>query len=100
GGADTPEDVNGGFQKALSKLEWKSFTKNLVHIADAPCHGRDFHKCGDDNHPNGYKDDKPWKDIFNEMIQKRIYYLFIKILPATDLMFQKFKTISEECGAI
>jgi len=53
GGADFPEDVQGGFHKALG-LSWSADSvKTAFHIADAPGHGKDL--CGDsfDNYPNG-----------------------------------------------
>ena len=54
GSGDTPEDVNGAFQKVI-KMDWQGQAKMIVHIADAPCHGRDFHSA-DDNHPNGHRE--------------------------------------------
>jgi len=98
GGADCPEDVNGGFQKALFNLEWQSQAKMIVHIADAPCHGRDFHSTGD-TYPNGHVDDKPWNVIFKEIVDKHMDYLFLKIGTVTDKMFSKFKEIAESQGA-
>jgi hypothetical protein len=43
GGQDTCEDVNGGFQKVLYSLDWKHLTRTMIHIADAPPHGKRFH---------------------------------------------------------
>ncbi len=45
GGADAPEDVLGGIQKAL-QASWKQQTRCLVHIADAPAHGSSLHDMG------------------------------------------------------
>ena len=44
GGGDGPEDVFGGIDAALN-LSWdpQCGTKVIFHIADAPCHGTDFH---------------------------------------------------------
>ena len=55
GGGDFPEDVQGGFNKALG-LSWKTGSvKSAFHIADAPGHGKDI--CGyGDNHPKGSPD--------------------------------------------
>ena len=98
GGGDTPEDVNGGFVKTLG-LDWKSGVRMLVHIADAPCHGKEFHNC-DDNHPKGYKGDKDWNKIFKELVEKRLDYLFLKINDSTDKMFEKFKALAGKHGAV
>ena len=97
GGGDTPEDVNGAFQKVLA-MEWQGQAKMIVHIADAPCHGRDFHNA-DDNHPNGHKDDVAWDQIFKEIVNQHMDYLLLKINYQTDKMFDKFKEIAEAHGA-
>ena len=43
GGADAAEDVCGGFEKALKQSWSKKATKVAVIVADAPCHGSEFH---------------------------------------------------------
>ena len=52
GGADFPEDVQGGFNKALNMKWRKGSTKTAFHIADAPGHGKDI-RDGGDSYPNG-----------------------------------------------
>lgn len=42
GGGDTPEDMLGGIQRALNSA-WLNQTKCIIHIADAPPHGRVNH---------------------------------------------------------
>ncbi|KAL6055637.1 VWFA domain-containing protein [Balamuthia mandrillaris] len=52
GGGDGPEDVMGGLQVMLD-LPWtQQATKVLIHIADAPCHGKQYHSLADD-YPGG-----------------------------------------------
>jgi hypothetical protein len=46
GGADIPEDVLGGIQGALH-MSWKQQTRCIIHIADAPAHGRKLNTCSD-----------------------------------------------------
>jgi hypothetical protein len=36
------EDIVGGLNKVL-ELNWTSNTRLVVHIADAPCHGKKYH---------------------------------------------------------
>ena len=38
GGGDTCEDVFGGLERVI-ELDWKSPTRILIHVADAPQHG-------------------------------------------------------------
>ena len=46
GGKDFTEDVFGGLS-AAANLNWRSPNRVLVHIADAPCHGLQYHGwCG------------------------------------------------------
>merc|ERR1712117_115850 len=47
GGNDTAEDIAGGLKKA-NDLSWKSTTRVVFIIADAPCHGREYCDGGDD----------------------------------------------------
>jgi hypothetical protein len=42
GGNDTPEDMLGGIRRALNST-WKNQSKVIIHIADAPPHGRVNH---------------------------------------------------------
>ena len=52
GGDDAPEDVLGGVRQALN-ASWKQQTRCIIHIADAPPHGRVLHDLRDtqDNYP-------------------------------------------------
>ena len=51
GGGDTPEDVLGGLDQALT-LSWESFCRCIIWFGDAPCHGKQYHSC-DDSYPDG-----------------------------------------------
>ena len=60
GGADLPEDVQGGLNKALG-LSWSADSvKSSFLIADAPGHGKDICAinagCMGDHYPNGSPD--------------------------------------------
>lgn len=54
GGGDGPEDVLGGLN-VVKSFEWQSATRIVYLIADAPCHGTDYHDwgAGADSHPTG-----------------------------------------------
>ena len=47
GGGDGPEDFVGAY-KEVFKMAWRSGTKLIIHIADAPAHCRKY--CGSSNH--------------------------------------------------
>jgi hypothetical protein len=99
GGNDAPDDVNGGFQKSLFEIEWKSMTKVLYHITDAPAHGYMFHDLKDD-HPYGYELDKDWKLIFRRLKDLKVSYTLFDIEGKTQKMFEKFKEMYEEEGGV
>ena len=59
GGADMPEDVQGGLNKALQQDWGLSSVKQVFLICDAPGHGRDLTGnvgCFGDDFPNGSPD--------------------------------------------
>jgi len=92
GGADTAEDIAGAIQQA-NKLSWSQPTKVVFIIADAPCHGTEFHSV-DDSYPAG----TPGIDIIEElrMLQKSteqasMTITFGKITVHTDFMVQRFQ---------
>ena len=55
GGDDEAEDLCGGFEKAIEQSWSENSTKVAMIVADAPCHGREYHNNRDtvDNHPDG-----------------------------------------------
>ena len=93
GGADTPEDMAGAIKEA-KKLAWKKPTKIAFIIADAPCHGEEFHKFED-----SYPDGTPGIDIIEELkrlqqeagSQGTMTITFGRITAHTDDMIKRFQ---------
>ena len=54
GGGDGAEDWVGAYQIAISKIKWRNGKKIIVHICDAPAHGKKYSKLGNDNHKEKY----------------------------------------------
>ncbi|GMT25626.1 hypothetical protein PFISCL1PPCAC_16923, partial [Pristionchus fissidentatus] len=96
GGGSDCEDVIGGMDAAL-KLPWSEAcgTKLIFHIADMPCHGREFHNCGD-SYPNGDPQGRTPKELFSRLREKGIQYYFGKITSFTEIMIQKFSVLYGE----
>lgn len=91
GGRDIPEDINGGLQNVL-RLGWQNFTRSIIHIADAPCHGMEYHDANiGDNYENYAPEDKPFDELFTNLKKESINYLFLKIKDDTDIMTNKFR---------
>jgi len=88
GGGDAPEDVAGGLQKAVG-MSWKSNIKMLVHVADAPAHGSEYHDGLGDNHDGPQTPDPA--DMMRQLGQMKVAYYFFKINSSTDKMIGKLK---------
>jgi len=91
GGGDAPEDVAGGLEKALH-LSWSqssSRIKMIVHVADAPAHGSEYHVGLVDNH-DGVQNPDP-AEMMRQLGDKKVAYYFFKINNSTDKMIAKLK---------
>lgn len=71
GGADAPEDVQGGLKLCLLQDWTEEAAKRCVLITDAPPHGRQYHKHGDD-YPNGSPEGLVLEDLMKEFCKKDI----------------------------
>jgi len=96
GGGDAPEDMAGAMQKA-NALSWENPTRAVFLIADAPCHGREFHPYNDD-YPGG----SPGIDIKKEVKKLVANYdiqdgsmtvHFGRICSGTDAMISRFEEL-------
>ncbi|KAL0472654.1 hypothetical protein QR685DRAFT_242479 [Neurospora intermedia] len=90
---DRPEDVLGGIQQAVN-ASWKNSTRCMIHIGDAPSHGRNLHDMSDTadrfptpgTEPHGLT----YGPLLKQMISKRINYVFLRINNTTDRMVFTF----------
>lgn len=87
GGGDGPEDVAGGFAAAL-KQDWKAKTRYAVLLADAPCHGNQYHAGGGDDHPKGDPLGRKVEDQIKVFAEKKVFFNFVKISSYTDKMIK------------
>jgi hypothetical protein len=96
GGGDIPEDVLGGVRQALN-ASWKQQTRCIVHIADAPPHGRDLHDLSEDQ--DNYYETKSephhltYGPLIGQLIQLSINYALLSIHRNTDKMALAFGSI-------
>lgn len=91
GGNDICEDMAGGLYYAL-QYKWKSRSKFAMLIADAPCHGVQYHGLNDDSdfHKGGdpiYKIDELVKDF----AAKNINLMCLNIEEITRKLYENFK---------
>ncbi|KAJ2904952.1 hypothetical protein MKZ38_006817 [Zalerion maritima] len=90
GGGDVPEDVLGGIQKAID-ASWSQQTRCMIHIADAPPHGRmvlNEIPMGCDSYPKagGEPHRLTHEPLLKKMIDLNINYALLRINASTNLM--------------
>ncbi|PKK66198.1 kinase-like protein [Rhizophagus irregularis] len=69
---DIPEDVLGGLNAAITKMNWKNDTRILLHIGDNPPHGGNFTNLTD-NYPNGDPYGLTAENVLEKMKSKRYF---------------------------
>jgi len=93
GGNDMPEDVMGALYQA-TMLRWKSSTRVLCHICDAPCHGTAYQEPGViDFYPDGDPYGLTPEIILPRLRNMEIIYFFLNLSPVTNRMVGKFNDI-------
>ena len=71
--------------------------KVLIHIADAPCHGRKYHSMSDDDYPDYDEDGRMYKRLMKKIRSHHIDYWFGYIVKEnTDKMISVFNTYLQE----
>ena len=77
-GRDFPEDLAGGLAQALA-LSWRSATRLVVHIGDAPPHGAEYHvpELGDENPAASVELPR----LVSTLAARGIDYYFVKLVP-------------------
>ena len=81
GGDDEAEDVLGGMDEALNKLDWSGARiKVMFHIGDSPHHGTMFHDQAaggcNDHHTDLVQTPRPYDDILGDFADQHIDYNF------------------------
>ncbi|KAF0488044.1 kinase-like protein [Gigaspora margarita] len=93
---DIAEDVLGGLNAAITEMTWSNANRVLIHIGDAPPHGRRFNTNLTDNYPDGDPNDLTAESVLKKMQLKKILYFFGKINTSTDVMLNVFREIIGE----
>eukprot|EP00117_Sycon_ciliatum_P043103 scpid99357/ scgid31253/ Alpha-protein kinase vwkA; von Willebrand factor A alpha-kinase len=84
----------GAFHAMLTKLSWRpGATKLLIHIADAPCHGRQYHNGVSDSNPKGDPNGRTHEDMMKRMAEHNIQYFFGRINDTTEKMIGIFDQV-------
>ena len=101
GGGDEPEAVVDGLHYAAKEIHWREeqSLRMLVHILDAPPHGREFGSFGDD-HPNGCPCNYKYQELLVELDSKKIQYLILKCKVNVMSMITIFKNYHKDIEEI
>ncbi|KAF0388234.1 kinase-like protein [Gigaspora margarita] len=91
GGDDLQEDVLGGLNAAITKMTWSNATCVLIHIGDAPPHGRRYYTFAYDNYPEGDPKGLTAESVLKKMQSKNILYHFGEINDTTNIMLKVFR---------
>ena len=104
GGGDDAEDVFTGIAR-VAGFSWNAPNRLLIHIADAPCHGIQFHDGVGDHYPSGDKYGRSIEDQLRLLYErcKVSTYFFCHLNTSTRKMLREFRraaggglTIEEE----
>ena len=94
GGADECEDVFTGMEKTIN-LSWAARNRIVIHIADAPCHGTEFHSGCNDSYPAGDAKGRSAADLLRRLRDHAgvSAYLFCHLNTRTHHMLKRFKEL-------
>jgi hypothetical protein len=92
-GFDFPEDVLGGIHQALRAL-WNQQTRCMIHIGDAPPHGRGSHdfdaSCDNYHVPGSEPHGLTYRPLLSKLVDLKINYALLRIAAYTDRMALNF----------
>ncbi len=90
GGRDEAEAVVDALDYAAHKISWRpGAVRQLIHILDAPPHGKEFG--GGDDHPEGCPCKLDYKKILKELDAMGTEYLVLNFTPSVDKMVSIYK---------
>lgn len=97
GGRDAAEDVFSGLA-AAEGISWASPHRILIHLADNPCHGREFHDLVGDNADDFLDGDLHGRDaaaLLEHLVHgcKLTTYTFIHLTKNTHKMLHRFREL-------
>lgn len=98
GGGDGPEDVLGALEEAAQRLSWGAKARFVVHIADAPAHGREFNSEPDDQHPHGLPD-RSGPSVMALFKARGLEYMLCKVRAAPNTTNGRFAASARKLGA-
>ena len=89
GGDDVAEDVAGGLQKLIG-LSWSADVKQVLYVADAPAHGRQYHSIKvSDYYPDGDVNGLVLEDQMGLIAMKQIGFTVFRMNESNDIMYEK-----------
>jgi hypothetical protein len=99
GGGDEADDVAGGLEAAVDLTWGLADVRTVIHIADAPAHGRRFHHASvSDRFLAGDPEGRCPVQCLRILADRGISYTFVRIVPETDMMMEVFLDVITQRG--
>jgi len=99
GGGDDADDVAGGLEAAVDLTWGLADVRTVIHIADAPAHGRRFHGASvSDRFLAGDPEGRCPVQCLRTLANRGISYTFVRITSATDMMMEVFLDVITQRG--
>eukprot|EP01022_Parablepharisma_sp_SALTPOND_P015155 TRINITY_DN2117_c0_g1_i1.p1 TRINITY_DN2117_c0_g1~~TRINITY_DN2117_c0_g1_i1.p1 ORF type:complete len:275 (-),score=26.05 TRINITY_DN2117_c0_g1_i1:97-921(-) len=99
GGGDEAEAVVDGLEYAAHKVTWREDAmRQLVHILDAPPHGKEFG--GRDYHPKGCPCNLDYKKLLKEIKELNVEYMVLNFTKKVDKMVKVYRKYFEEIESV
>ena len=97
GGDDTAEAVADALDCAAHKITWRQedALRLLIHICDAPPHGREF-ECSSDSYPDGCPCKIDYKVCLKRLSELKTQYLILNFTSYVDKMVEVFKQFHDD----
>ncbi len=93
GGGDGPESVLDGLYDSINKIAWrKDSLRYIIHIADAPPHGKEYTGGSGDGFPDGCPCKIKIEDLAMQIKEKNIRYKLLKIGSYPNTMASVFRS--------
>ncbi len=97
GGGDTAEAVADGLNFAANKIEWRNedALRLLIHVCDAPPHGKEF-CCSSDDYPAGCPCGVDYKACLKKLGEMKVQYLVLNFTQEVATMIKIFKMYHDD----
>jgi len=100
GGGDEAEAIADGLEYSANKISWRDedSLRLLIHVCDAPPHGKEFG--GGDDYPEGCPCKCDYKELLKKLYKMKVQYLILNFTSSVDKMIAIFKQYHDDIDSI